>query len=347
MKVLRRKLILSIIAALVIVMCLTSTTFAWFAKNREAWIDEFELEIEEYDGLYISVDGIKYKQKITSAELKRAIIAKKENKDYNDESLTVEHVNDEYSKIKFFDVTTSDLENFKEIDSTSQTDGFYNLKDASKYHYVNFDLYFMVEQYGNVSSEYELHFITDEVAPKFQANVPYMTSGEVNVKSITSFDVLDVINTGANINYSYGNNIKFDPANALRLAVVNKAENLNNVFEPNLGTSSYALDGGEGIYDPKANLAFQYLNAYAKYDLAPLKKTDNDAYDYEETIKDFNSDIALGTFSKNDNNEFNVIKLEFAVWIEGYDGDYIAGASLNPIKCYLSFYKKEKEGEVA
>ena len=346
MKVLRRELILSIIALATIVMCLTSTTFAWFAKNREAWIDNFELEIEEYDGLYVSVDGSKFKQHITKDELKRAIIAKKDGVGYNDSSLTSEYVNNEFSQFRFFDVTTSDLTNFKEIDSTSETNGFYNLKDASKYHYVSFDLYFQVEQYGNVAKEYELAFINNAVKNDYSANVSYLKSEEVSVKSVTSFDVLDVVNTGAVINYSYGNVIKFNPENAIRMSVVNKEQNLINVFEPNLGTSSYALENGEGIYDPEANLALKYLNAYTKYDLAPLKKLDTDAYDYEATVKSFDEDVALGKFIDN-NGEFNIVKLEISIWIEGYDGDYIAGASLKPIKCYLSFYKKEKEVEVA
>ena len=340
MKYIRRKLTLSIVALAVIIMCLTSTTFAWFAKNREAYIDNFELEIEDYDGLWISVDGIHYGQNITSAELKRAVIAKKDGKDYLDESLTTDYVNSEFQKLRFSDVTTTDLVNFKTVNPVSQTDGLYNFMEASKYHYVQFDCYFMLEPYGLGTAEYELKFVNKDVVNDLESDLPSITSGEVVTKSVTSFEVLNLEN-GSTIKYSYGNELKFNPANAMRVAVVNKTEELVNVFEPNMGDSSYALKDGEGIHNPKANMAYQYLNAYAKYDLPVLEAKDTDVYSYKDTHKSFNDDVILGNF-KNVNGEYNIIKLEFSIWLEGYDGDYIAGASLKPIRCYLSFYKKEK-----
>ena len=344
MKVLRRKLILSIIAALVIVMCLTSTTFAWFAKNRDAYVENFELEIEDYDGIWISVDGKRYGQSITSAELKQAVIAKKDGVDYHDESLTTEYVNSEFAKLRFSDVTTTDLVNFKTVNPESQTDGFYNFKPASKYHYVQFDLYFAIEPYGSGTAEYDLAFVNKNVVDVVESDLPSITSGEVKSKSITSFDVLDLTN-GSTIQYSYGNELKFDPANAMRISLVNKEQEMVNVFEPNMGISSYALKDGEGIFNPKANLAYQYLNAYAKYTLPALEAKDDDIYDYKTTHKSFDDNVVLGTF-KNTNGEYNTVKLEMSIWLEGYDGDYIAGASLKPIRCYLSFYKKEKVEEV-
>ena len=344
LKVLRKKLILSIAASLVIVMTLTSTTFAWFAKNREAWIDNFELEIENYDGLWISVDGTHFSQSVTTSELKRAIIAKRDNKEYNDSSLDAEYVNDEYSKLRFKDITTRDLKNFYTVNQNSQTDGYYNFMEASKDNYVKFDLYFMLEPFGEGNLEYDLKFVNDTVVNDLEVGLPYIESGEVKTKSVTSFEVLNLLN-GATIQYSYGNELSFDPANAMRISAVNETENKVNVYEPNMGLSSYAIKDGEGIFDPKANLAYQYLNAYARYDLPVLEQKETDIYDFKMTHKSFNDDVSLGTF-KNTNGEYNVIKLEMSIWLEGYDGDYIAGASLKPIRCYLSFYKKEKVEEV-
>ena len=77
----RRKLILSVLMLVMTFACLTSTTYAWFARNREAWTEDFQLDIENYDGLLISIDGKNFGASIDNKELKKAVVAKINNID--------------------------------------------------------------------------------------------------------------------------------------------------------------------------------------------------------------------------------------------------------------------------
>ena len=63
---LRRKLVLSLIMLMLTVITATSITFAWFANNQNAWVDDFELEIENVEGLLISVDGENFYSSVSS-----------------------------------------------------------------------------------------------------------------------------------------------------------------------------------------------------------------------------------------------------------------------------------------
>lgn len=332
----RRKLILSIFSVLVVFACAFTTTYAWFARNKEAWIDDFELEFQEYDGVYISVDGVNFSSNISRQALTKAIVAKKNNVNYNDSLLTDEFIANEVQKIKFADITTNDLNNFKTVDQIHQTNGYFDMKEASKYSYISFDLYFKIEHFSNYepTTKFNLRFVNDNYINETSESVvskSYIKTNDVTTRAIHSFDTLDK-------HYDRNESITFNPADSIRLGVKNNDDVY--VYEPNMGKSSYALDGGEGVYDPKNNVAIQYANSYSKYKVKPLYKTIDDKFDYEKTHKDFNDDVILGVFTPTD-GEYNIIKLEFFIWLEGFDGDFIAGSNYSPIHTYLSFYKEE------
>ena len=69
----RRKLILSLFSLAVVLACMVTTTYAWFARNREAWIDDFELEFDSSDGMLISIDGENFSSGITLDQVKAEI----------------------------------------------------------------------------------------------------------------------------------------------------------------------------------------------------------------------------------------------------------------------------------
>ena len=339
MNSIRRKLILSIFSVVVVFACAVTTTYAWFARNKEAWIDEFELEFQEYDGVYISVDGVNFTSNIDKKTLTKAIVAKKNNVSVTDPLLTPEFVQSEAKKIKFADITTNNLVDYKTVDINKQTNGYYDLKDASKYSYVSFDLYFKVEHFSNYepNEKFNLRFVNDKyIEENGEAVVTksYIKSNDVKTRAIHEFDT-------SSKHYEKNEEITLNPADAMRLGV--KTDEILEVYEPNAGKSSYALEGGEGIYDPLNNMALQYGNSYAKYQVKPLSKTADDKFDYEKTHKDFNDDVVLGVFTPT-NGEYNIIKVEFSLWLEGFDGDYIAGSNYSNIHTYLSFYKEEIVG---
>ena len=65
----KRKLILSLLLLALTIITATSTTYAWFSKNRNAWVDDFELQIENVEGMLISVDGKNFSSSISNEEL--------------------------------------------------------------------------------------------------------------------------------------------------------------------------------------------------------------------------------------------------------------------------------------
>jgi len=82
-----RKLIMGLAATCATAVCLTSTTYAWFAKNANAWTEEFTIRLHTEEGLEISVDGINYYDTITKSQLTKAIALQRYNL-VNDENKT-------------------------------------------------------------------------------------------------------------------------------------------------------------------------------------------------------------------------------------------------------------------
>ena len=73
-KILIRKVVLGSIALSLTLICLVSTTFAWFARNQNAWIQDFDIDLTGVEGLQLSLDGqTNWRQDITSTELKEYI----------------------------------------------------------------------------------------------------------------------------------------------------------------------------------------------------------------------------------------------------------------------------------
>lgn len=64
---------MSISTAAMTAICLGTSTYAWFSRNDNVWIEETDLYVNSYDGLLISLDGTNFSQDISSDDLKKAI----------------------------------------------------------------------------------------------------------------------------------------------------------------------------------------------------------------------------------------------------------------------------------
>ena len=114
----KTRLIFSVLMLGATALTLTTSTFAWFATNRNAWFDEIELQIGNADSLLVSVDGSSYRSSIPSDMLKRAVVAKKLGIDYNDSRLDEEtYLKSEWAKVSLEPITTYDLDTFDGIDN--------------------------------------------------------------------------------------------------------------------------------------------------------------------------------------------------------------------------------------
>jgi len=111
---LSRKLLISVFTLAFALVTLGATTFAWFTLTSTAAIDTMNMDITAGHGIEISVDGNNYKNQITLAEIKQAILSDSDG-------------------------------NFKELDSATSPDGtqFFAIDGTTpSENYVEFKLYF-------------------------------------------------------------------------------------------------------------------------------------------------------------------------------------------------------------
>lgn len=356
----KTRLIFSVLMLGATALTLTTSTFAWFANNKEAWIDDFEIELKNVDNLSISVDGINYRNSIPNDMLKKAIIAKKLNYEYSDERLTETFVRDTYSKIGLDSVTTKNLVDFKNIDkfSIDENTNTYNLTDADLYGYVTFDLWFRVASSNSQTKKYDLKFVSNEYAEKNKTANPYVESVENTVflyNELYTTGALDE-RTGTRATGPYkgiayqkgqylaGDSIISNPADAIRIGVIHSDEKTTTIYEPRIGLGSYAIEDyintnidGMDIYDPNKNAMYTYFNNINE---ASIKPIDSDQKIYLDTEKDFNGDVSFGQF-ENLGTGYDDIKVTVAIWIEAYDADYIVGLQNGSVKIMLNFCIEE------
>lgn len=328
MKQIRRKLFLSIFMLFVTAVTLTSTTLAWFARNQEAWTDEFELEIENTDGLLISIDGVNFYSDVNNEELFKAITAKKLGKAVSD--VTQDEVNANVTKLS--SVTTNDLINFTTVDNASTIkDGYYEHHTANKDNYVVFDLYFKAQTSKNQANKsYSVQFVnsTDEVTQS------YIKANDANVKLhnklTTQADTYGPGLEGKEI-------ITVNPKDAMRIGVTHGE--VNTIYEPYAGLGSYALkDETNDLYNPDKNAMLTYFNNTHNTKLSPLDNLDV----YKNTEKNFDGNVSFGTIIPNDDKtDYVPIKITVSIWLEGMDADYLVGTDSNHIKIFLNFSMKE------
>ncbi|MBE6137888.1 MAG: hypothetical protein E7176_05780 [Erysipelotrichaceae bacterium] len=331
MRRLKNKLILSIVMIAFTAITLVSTTYAWFSSNVEAWFDDFDLEIQNVDGLLASIDGVNYYSEIDEAKLKKAVVAKFDGLDIieDNEVLTNSYVNDRFSKLELAPVSTSDLVNFTTVDNAcTKANGYYQPRTADAYSYLSFDLYLKVQtSKGKANKNYNISFVGNSD----ESRVSDIKSGETSVKLSNEAATQDAT-------YNPGDIIKVDPKDSMRIGIIHD-DATKTIYEPYSGLGSYALDGNtDSEYDPNKNAMFTYFNNSHNTKLQALDNLDV----YKNTVKSFDNDVVFGTCVPNaTNTDYEAIKLTVCIWIEGYDADYFVGVDNDIASFYLSFKMKE------
>ncbi len=373
------RLILSVLMLCMTAVTLTTSTFAWFATNRNAWLDEIELEIGNADNLLVSVDGSSFRSSIPSDMVKRAVIAKKKNISYNDQTLNDKnYVNTEFKKITMEPITTSDLVTFKGVDKKFTQQGvdgkkYFLLQDVNEsesYSYLQFDVWFTVESSKSATKNYDLKFVTDRyIAQEANAGndikASYIKGDESEVLLYN-----DMITQGTEDKrtgnrsdgtayekgkYVSGDTIKVNCQDAMRVGLTRLEQkghddNQKFIFEPNEGLGSYALkdylnttNADATKFDPNKNAMYTYFNNLNEAQLAPLEMTSFDFVNnvYRNNLKD---DISLGEIVPNETlTSYTALKYTVTIWLEGYDADYVIGMYNTSLKMYLNFCIEEKE----
>lgn len=334
-----KRIVFSFIMLFVTAITLVSSTFAWFASNREAWTDEFDLEIQNTDSLLISVDGKNFRSSIPNDLLKKAIVAKAMKVDVDNITLTDDYVSSIFKDMALKSVTTSDLETFKAINENTifAVDDVYELVDAQRFDYITFDLWFKVaSSTSKADKKYDIKFVSDEYALNNNTVTSYVTCKDSVVKLHNKL-------TSTDKTYQSEETITLNSRDAIRIGVIHD-DGQKTIYEPYAGVGSYALANDlEDIYNPSKNAMLTYFNNIHEAKLEPLA-SDHDIY--KGTEKDFNGEISFGQVVPNaDGTDYVPIKITVSVWLEGFDADYIIGISNTSFKMMFNFCMEEiKEG---
>ncbi len=315
MKALVRKMYFSILMSILILCTTITTTYAWFGILSSSSIGEFELDIDQVtgDGLELSVDGIHFKNILSSIELKKAILLNKGIPNAFDLGDTA--VNSLFEQIILhpatadLDLTTNKLSDFKSIDG-SQSDNYYQ-----------FDLYF--------STIYNLDAGVHSV-PVYFADID-MVMG--NPKPYTMANPIEHPQLGTI------QKMKVDSSNASRIAITKydavelkdlNADFLNpktTIYAPGSETpikiseNDYEYDfGGFDCF----NVAIEDYNR--KYN-DKVKLTFPTDYIRYNQVKDTKLDIN-NIISESDNLTIRtMIKTTITFWFEGWDPDCLEATS--------------------
>ncbi len=320
----RRKLILSVLMLVMTFACLTSTTYAWFARNGESWTEDFGVNIENEPGVLISLDNVNFRQNILTSQMKE-IITTNTGVDYDNVTYEGVTLKQENGKIQFdangnplmikdsvkkLDVPVGDIKYEHEFVQTEADD------------YLVFDLYFQVVNQDTDIQKFELK-LTDETK--------IASTGPTDVKLYNTLITPEKT-------YLSGESVSVDPVDAMRLGIVNHNTSKFVIYEPTLGLGSSAIEGSiEDIHNKDKNAMLTYYNA-THGDMPILTAAeDGEAFDTLSTY----SDNVLGEFAYDTSiNDYNRVHLSVLIWLEGWDADYFAGIPRNSKVFDIGLYFK-------
>ena len=356
-----RKLIMGLTSVAATAVCLTSTTYAWFARNANAWTDEFDIHIHTDEGLEISVDGVHFVDTITKSELTKAIALQRynlvndENKTLNDfTSDEVESMVNTYGETVLGAVSPNknwQFYGFNTIDNVKDPldyiDGDYfkpyalteNKLSAS---YLKFDLYFRaIPSSNHPKDKYKLVFADSDHEEGLGES--YIKADTSEVTLINSLNILPSLDTRENPTtlglYKSGEKITINPANAMRIGVVGSEGDLIYELNDGYGSSAY-LNAPDDSHNPLVNPMVTYFNNTHKRAKNGLYLKDYDT-EYVETVKNFDDLYPLGVFERDTEGDYNIVRATFYIWLDGYDADYLEGVDTESIRFFLNFTKVE------
>lgn len=352
------KLLLSLVATAAAATSLVASTFAYVLINNKVVVPDFDFNIKGQEGLQISLDNKNWSQDILADSIKSKIY--NDNKAYYDannissfdeikfsctsidQSLNGNDyviVKDNNNQVKFhYDDLTNEVVNNVRVYKHVDTPAGANENNG----YIKFDLYLKSKSTYEVKKNFTLKMNND-------TNITSVTEEGSNLNKVRISNKLttrEYTEDAGNITYldTYkeyepGDYVYVDISNAIRLGVYNVDQDENNNFTKYNNFNIYEMtnkyDLGSACleladytdkdkYNPDLNAMYtNYNNYFVKYPLSPGAK-DGEAFKTktkEELLAD-----EFGKFEfNNTNNDYNVIKLEIYIWLEGWDADYFVG----------------------
>ena len=362
-----RKLVMSIIALLMLVATLTTTTFAWFNVYSTVVVEGFNITATGGQGFLISIDDINYYNDLTSDKLLSIIILnqdKVENPDSplyelkneelyyfgTDNKLSADDKKDILKEMKLKPRTSQDGINFEDLYGSSVT-----LADKS---YISFDIYFkQASTNPDEGLKYDIYLYGDPDKTLDNGVLIKQTkisSTRIDVDLKASLKTFDFV-TGKAVTYVKGDKLETYAANAMRMSIKEFDEDTTDIYEltndKDLGSYATTYKAEEDntsteaekllktkLYDCRYNAGYTYYNNLRNGLLAGKELDYNTKL--PATIRDItssNENLPLITHVESGQTGK---KVTFTIWLEGWDADCFDGIA-NNVNINLSFTSKK------
>ncbi|MDY3196126.1 MAG: hypothetical protein RBQ95_04635 [Paracholeplasma sp.] len=305
-----KKLLLSIIAVVVTVAALGTSTFAWFTLSNKAEIGQFNAEVTAGDGIELSLDGDNWYSVLTSDLINGWLEV-----EYGATPVLTDLTSSNgvtFSKMVLTDDTTEDSGNeYGTVTYVPETEGFIEFQVFFRAQAAT-DIYWTDAQLGGEENEW----ISD-------AEFTYHSA---------------VVAT---------NSVTVSAANAARISVAEASAATAFVYELAGSGTNFHLGSGTGVTVPAAG-AVSYFNAKNEYNQIPAATTINlpvnvfneftengivgttEVPDGQRVLTLIGSEVVNGITYKTGS-------VDVRVWIEGWDADAFNAILSLPLFASLKF----------
>lgn len=308
MSLLLRKLTLSILTLLLVLITFVTSAYAFLNIANFNLITGLEIGFSSGDHLEISIDGLNYSKTISPYD--------------------IEGIN---KNINFVNVTTFDNERFdlgpKYLDEEA----------IPNEHYLSFELHFRLKT-RNELYVYDHLYLANKVEGSYNdtnnLNGTYAISQGVNFRSPIDFQY------NPNTAIQAGNLNTFYAHDALRIGVLNKSENINFIYD-------ISENSQMGFGMPYGAIEFyNKIKHYAPLEI-PTRRPSNTIYELTQ-FDPGEPDVALNDRSLvskltyDEKDEYYKGQIRINVWLEGWDANSFDGIYRDAIKIQLMFIAGRK-----
>lgn len=352
MKEILRKMNLSIITCVLMLVLNVTTTFAWAGLQNYSNVEDFEMSLESSGGyeLKLSLDGINFYNEIDDLDFKKTVLRNMGllSSDIEGNEYKIEQA---FQKIILTPVTTKRIGNklgtFVSIDELREDNFHYDSIKESKFvkrSYFNFDIYVAIDYVGEESDESYLNSYQDI----YISNVQDLLNGNNKTYKLKSNYVLenyfnDLTLSTVRVNTSSAARISFT-----KYGVMEKGKPLDNevvdtiIYQggtktPKIEEDVYSFGGFMNHSDNMAYLEFNDLHSNDPLSLDVFNEfyqnRINDETGLEDAISLEQLEIPrIKLIDESDTfNTKSMIKVNVKVWLEGFDADCFEAVAALPL----------------
>ena len=354
-----RKMNLSIITCMLVLILSVTTTYAWAGLQNYSNIEniDFNLESSETYAIQVSLDGISFFDEIKEIDLKETIL--RNMGIITEEEVSDSEINSLMENVILDPLSTKRVDNelgaFVSIDDIRRKDFNYDTHVETKKvreAYFNFDIYVSLKYIG----EYEDDFYLKSFQELYVSNLSELLMGNDKTYKLKSNHILenyfkDITLSTVTVNSSSAARISFT-----KYEVMDKSNPVINDSTETIiyqgGTSTPTLNDDVycfgGFMSSKDNLAYMDFNS-----IHYTKQISEEVFNefYKNRTDESGLEDALSIDQLNDNkfklisaedgfNTTKMMKINVKMWLEGFDADCFEVVSSMPIgfKLVLSHY---------